>query len=201
MPRGCSASVRRKFGILFPTMEFHSSSKTVQRIAIIPSLMSDVRRRSCDTHTENRPSASPAENSIFANYSATFSHPPLYSVGPHCVPENIMNYFTRSSTRVLPPAFSSRFSRPAGVHVDLYSAARPINISIRTFACKSQAGKARTTMQTETSLRTRIRRYRGLSCSGEGGDTRNRFLPPQHSESEIFVRKRRGSGECVCVYV
>lgn len=48
---------RRKVWNFIPLVEFHSSSKAVQRIAIISSLMSDIRshQRSRDTHTNAPP--------------------------------------------------------------------------------------------------------------------------------------------------
>lgn len=69
-----------------------------------------------DVHAIRIPAAAAGhrQNSIFANYSATFSHLPLFQMG-HIVSQNIMNYFAqRSHTHThsrARPAPSSRTSR------------------------------------------------------------------------------------------
>lgn len=138
----CSASVHAA------NLEFYSDhgisfvkqGRTANRNYSQPYVRCSPSRRSCDTHTN----VGHQQNSIFANYSATFSHLPLFRMG-HIVSQNIMNYFApRPSIRAIslspsPPAFLV----PAGVYIDLHGAARPINISTRTFACKSRTAARR----------------------------------------------------------
>jgi len=129
-------------------MEFHSSSKAVQQIAIIPSLMSMIFA----ARTFMRYAYRPAEFH-FCELFCHFLSSAIVSDGPHCIPEHnelfhstfysvyiyIYIYLSLSlscSVSHVSLSFFPVFS--TGVYVDLYRAARPINISARTFACKSR---------------------------------------------------------------
>lgn len=178
-------SPRRKFEILFRPWNFIRQARPYSKSQLFPALCPwySPLGRSCDTRTDRQ------QNSIFANYSATFSHLPLFQMG-HIVSWNIMNYFTRrfilsispfpslslSHTFLLP---SSRFSRQ--VYVDLYRAARPINISARTFACKSRRrGENDDASRNECTAHERVHTGRSIK------DTRNRYLFLQSSNSIFF---------------
>lgn len=104
------------------------------------------------------------QNSIFANYSATFSHPPLFQMG--CiVSRSIMNYFARrfshsrtylSFLLVFPP-YPGRYIRRF-----IQRAAHDQLIFQSELSRAGRVAEARTAMQAETSLRTRTRMYGGM---------------------------------------
>lgn len=132
-------SPRYKFGILFRPWNFIRQARPYSESQLFPALCPwcSPPGRSCDTRTDHR------QNSIFANYSATFSHLPLFQMG-HIVSRNIMNYFARRYTLSLSLCLTRlSFLLPnfpdSGrcIRRFIQRAARPINISARTFACKS----------------------------------------------------------------
>lgn len=77
MPRGCtSARVRRKFGILFRPWNFIRQARdcTANRNYSRPYVRRSPPFMRYAYREPTRPARPPVENSIFANYSATFSH-------------------------------------------------------------------------------------------------------------------------------
>jgi len=86
---GASQRPRRKFGILFRPWNFIRQARPYSESQLFPALCPMFAVPTFMRYAYQRPVD---QNSIFANYSATFSHLPLFRMG-RIVSQNIMNYF------------------------------------------------------------------------------------------------------------
>lgn len=198
MPRGGAAEavrrrrrVRREIRNFIPTVEFHSSARErpYRRIAIIPSLMS---RRFAIVRAIRIPMYD-RQNSIFANYSATFSHPPLFrgrggsgERGPHCVPEHngLFRPVVRAPSSL---SLSSRLSRQVCTRGFIIYGVRHDQLIIQRELLRARRGEAgergRRRTRYERNGRANVRRIRARDFS---------FLPKFDAGSPLRKTERGG---------
>lgn len=120
-------------------ISFVKQGRTANRNYSQPYVRCSPSRRSCDTHTNAR---RPSAEFYFCELFCHFLSSAIVSDGPHCVPErNELFHSVSFHSRRLSPSVSlfspAALPVPTGVYIDLHSTVWPINISTRTFACKS----------------------------------------------------------------
>jgi len=79
-PGGASRRPRRKFGILFRPWNFIRQARPYSESQLFPALCPMFAVPTFMRYAYQRP-VDHRQNSIFANYSATFSHLPLFRMG------------------------------------------------------------------------------------------------------------------------
>lgn len=139
-----AANIRSKFEILFPPWNFiRQADRTANHNYSQPYVRRSLYLRYAYTSDLHYP-----RNSIFANYSATFSHLPLFQHrATHCIPEHNklspLGYL--SPVLLLHLLFLRPVSHGLGVcrKFIYHGYTQPINISIRVFAvqvvCETQS--------------------------------------------------------------
>lgn len=136
---GAAQRPRCKFGILFRPWNFIRQARPYSESQLFPALCPMFAVPTFMRYAYQRwPTRRPSAEFYFCELFCHFPSSAIVSDGPHCVPER--NELFR------PVSFHSRrlslslslFPVPTGVYIDLHSTVRPINISTRTFACKSR---------------------------------------------------------------